>query len=430
MKQEESNKPFSISKQSVYSAWKLVRDNKGSAGIDGVSIKDYEQTLGSNLYKLWNRMSSGTYFPAPVKLVEIPKKNGGKRPLGIPTVNDRIAQSVVAQQLKERLEKEFHQDSYAYRSCRSAVDALSTARERCWKYNWVLDMDISKFFDTIDHDLLMLAVSRHVSERWILLYIERWIKVPYERVDGVRIERTMGVPQGSVIGPVLANLFMHYVFDKWMQIYYPQVPFERYADDTICHCRTQSESEHMKSVIMSRLSDCKLKLNEDKTRIVYCKDSFRKENREEVSFDFLGYTFCPRKAKNKKSGHIFTSFLPGISQKSKTHIHDTIVSWKLKSKTNLSLIELNNVMEASARGWYNYYGKFYPSLMKSTLQSLNHAIVRWARHKYKRFKGSFKRVWQWLIGLYHKDPKLFYHWCRGIIPCYYKLKPVQVRRAV
>jgi RNA-directed DNA polymerase len=224
MNQEQINKPFSIPKQLVFDAWKGVKENRGSAGIDTVSIKDYEQLLGKNLYKLWNRMSSGSYFPQPVKLVEIPKKAGDKRPLGIPTVEDRIAQNAVVLHLNERLDKEFHENSYAYRPGRNAIDALFVARTRCWRYDWVLDMDISKFFDTINHDLLMQAVKRHVSEPWILLYIERWLKVPYETSKGERIERKMGVPQGSVIGPVLANLFMHYVFDKWMQIHYPYIP--------------------------------------------------------------------------------------------------------------------------------------------------------------------------------------------------------------
>ena len=428
MNQEQSNKPFSIPKHLLEDAWKEVKENRGSAGIDTVSIKDYGQSLGGNLYKLWNRMCSGSYFPQPVKLVEIPKKSGGKRPLGIPTVEDRIAQSAAVLFLTERLDKEFHQDSYAYRPGRNAHEALSTARQRCWRYDWVLDMDISKFFDTIDHALLMRAVKLHVSERWILLYIERWLKVPYQKVDGERIERTMGVPQGSVIGPVLANLFMHYVFDKWMRSNYPLIPFERYADDTICHCRTKEEAEKMKDIIMNRLLECGLKLNEDKTRIVYCKDSNRSENHEIVSFDFLGYTFRPRKAKNSKTGIVFTSFLPGMSQKSKNHIHDTIRSWQLVRKKDL--IEVDTQMEASVRGWVNYYGKFCQSVMKSTLQALNHAIVRWAVRKYKRFKGSFKRGWQWLIRCYQANPKLFFHWCRGIIPCYFKLKPVKIRRAV
>ena len=291
-------------------------------------------------------------------------------------------------------------------------------------------MDISKFFDTIDHGLLMRAVKRHVEEKWILLYIERWLKVPYETERGEEIVRNQGVAQGSVIGPVLANLYMHYVFDKWMQIHYPRISFERYADDTICHCSTKAEAEKLKVVIGNRMSACKLKLNEEKTRIVYCKNSSRSGLHEEISFDFLGYTFRPRCAKNTRTGQYFTGYLPAISRKSTNHIQETLRSWQLNRKTRMNLAEIEAMISPSVRGWMNYYGKFYISSLKKTLQVLNDAIVRWARRKYTRFKRSFKRAYQWLIGIYRRNPTLFYHWRCGIIPCHFKLKPAKVRRAI
>jgi group II intron reverse transcriptase/maturase len=272
---ERRAKPNDIDKWTVYEAYKKVKANGGSSGIDGIEMESYEKNLKGNLFKLWNRMSSGSYFPKPVKLVEIPKGNGEKRPLGIPTIEDRIAQMAVVMQIQPLIEPYFHKDSYGYRPNRSAHDAIAKARERCWKYAWVLDMDISKFFDTIDHGLLMKAIKKHVREKWILLYISRWITVPYVKVDGEQVERDEGVPQGSVIGPLLANLFLHYAFDKWMTIRHPSILFERYADDTICHCKTREEAEGLQLSIRARMEQCRLKLNEEKTKIVYCKTSQR-----------------------------------------------------------------------------------------------------------------------------------------------------------
>ena len=352
--QQQISKPFNISRHLIMSAYKRVKQNKGSAGIDRISLEDYEQNLKNYLYKLWNRMSSGSYLPEPVKLVEIPKSNGGTRPLGIPTVNDRIAQMAVVLEIEHRLESIFHSDSYGYRPGRSVHEAIGQARKRCWHYDWVLDMDISKFFDTIDHDLLMKAVELHISEKWILLYIKRWLVVPYEKPTGERIARDKGVPQGSVIGLVLANLYLHYVFDKWLAIHYPAVPFERYADDTIVHCRTLEEAENLKIVISNRLAECKLKLNEEKTRIVYCKQAGRRKDYPGISFDF--------------------------------------------------------------RGWIQYYGKYYPSLLKKFLTCLNYRLARWACRKYKGLRKKLRAGYHWLGKIAHREKTLFYHWSYGILP--------------
>ena len=424
-KTEDSAKPFVIDRYWVWEAYKAVKRNKGCAGVDKIDFKRFDKRMQDNLYKLWNRMSSGSYMPEPVLQVEIPKSNGGKRPLGIPTILDRIAQMTVVMQITPRLEAIFHQDSYGYRPAKSAHDAIKTARERCFKYGWVLDMDISKFFDTIDHSLLMKAVERHVqddgehqSSRWMLLYIERWLKVPYQTKDGELIERTMGVPQGSVIGPVLANLFLHYVFDRWMEINYPEVPFERYADDTICHVRTREEAEHMKEVIMQRFSECKLTLNDEKTKIVHCEDSNRREGGEgcETSFDFLGYEFRPRGARNSKTGQVFTAFTPAISKKSVKKIKEAMKSWKLHSKLQWGINQIAEEINPQVRGWHNYYTKFGRTAFWYVMKHLNDKLARWARRKYKEFRRHPRKAYIWLESLSRRERGMFVHWSLGYVP--------------
>ena len=412
-------KPFIIDKWTVHKAFKKVKENRGSAGIDNIDIKAYEKKLTMNLYKLWNRMSSGTYFPKPVKLVEIPKPNGGTRPLGIPTVEDRVAQMVVVMYINERLEAVFHEDSYAYRPNRSTSNAIAVARERCFRYSWVLDMDISKFFDTIDHELLMKAVRKHVSEKWILLYIERWLKVPYQTKDGKTIERDKGVPQGSVIGPVLANLFLTYVFDLWMKKHYSNVPFERYADDTICHCWTRQQAEELKATLIKRFEECKLKLNEEKTKIVYCKDSNRRCNNAETSFDFLGFTFRGRGARNSKTHQVFTAFLPAMSKKSFERKKEEIRSWKYLRNYHLDIEDLSVEMEDSVRGWISYYTKWGKTEFYKLMNFLNERLVQWARKKYKHLKRQYILAKEWLVQLSETKKYLFYHWQRGYVPYRY-----------
>src|ERR1700704_2659358 len=304
MQIHKTDKPFKITKKQVYEAYKAVKSNAGSAGVDGQTIEQFEADLQNNLYKLWNRMSSGSYFPPPVRAVSIPKKSGGQRILGVPTVADRVAQMVVKQLIEPDLEPVFLADSYGYRPWKSALDAVGVTRQRCWKYDWVLEFDITGLFDNIDHELLLKAVRKHVTCKWALLYIERWLTAPMEQ-DGNRSERTRGTPQGGVISPILSNLFLHYTFDLWMKRTHPDLPWCRYADDGLVHCRTEQEAEAVKADLQARLAESPLELHPIKTKIVYCRDSKRRGAYPNVTFDFLGYCFRPRGVWGPRSGRLF-----------------------------------------------------------------------------------------------------------------------------
>ncbi|WP_213155405.1 group II intron reverse transcriptase/maturase, partial [Neochlamydia sp. AcF65] len=330
-------KPFIISKILVMEAYKLVKANAGAAGIDQQTLEDFDRNLKSNLYKIWNRMSSGSYFPPPVKAVAIPKKSGGERILGIPTVSDRIAQMIVKLMFEPTVEPHFHQNSYGYRPNKSALDAVGITRQRCWKYDWVLEFDIKGLFDNIDHDLLMKAVRKHTDNKWVILYIERWLKAPLQLKDGILVTRNAGVPQGGVISPVLANLFLHYVFDTWMTRKYPSMPWCRYSDDGLIHCNTEQEAQHLLTNLKKRFEECSLMLHPDKTKIIYCKDGSRKGKYKETKFDFLGYTFRPRLVKNSKRNNIFISFTPAVSQAALKSMKATIRQWNIRNRTDLEL---------------------------------------------------------------------------------------------
>ena len=402
-------KPYCISKWEVWEAYKRVKANQGAAGVDGQSIAEFEEDLKDNLFKIWNRMSSGSYFPPPVRRVDIPKDNGGTRSLGIPTVADRIAQMVAKRYLEPILEKYFHADSYGYRPKKSAIEAVGVARQRCWRYDWVLDLDIKGFFDSIDHELMLRAVRKHTDCKWVLLYIERWLKAPVQLEDGNLIHRDKGTPQGGVISPLLANLFLHYAFDTWMQKHYPQIPFERYADDGICHCRSKAKAEGLRVAIERRFAECGLELSLQKTKIVYCKDDTRRGEYPEQKFDFLGFTFRPRRAKTRQ-GRFFVGFNPAISNKATKSICDTMRRWKLHRRSDKSLDEMAQMINPVLRGWINYYGHFYKSALYRTFQHLNNILARWASRKYKRLREHKRRAFLWLQNRVQRQPGLFAHW--------------------
>lgn len=404
-----NTKSFEISKELVWKAWKRIKANGGSCGVDEVSIDDFEINISKNLYKIWNRMSSGSYFPPPIKRVEIPKGEGQTRPLGIPTIGDRVAQMVVKMVLEPDIDPLFHPDSYGYRPNKSAIDAVRTARERCWKYDWVIDLDIRGFFDNIDHNLMMKAVNKHVSCSWIKLYIQRWLKAPVLLPNGTMEQRNKGAPQGSVVSPLLANLFLHYALDLWLSRHYENVPFERYADDVILHCETQHDAENLLESLQQRLTECGLELHPRKTKIVYCKDSNRKEKHRLVSFDFLGFCFKPRKAMSKHH-QVFTGFTPAISKKALTKISGVIGKWKIQKWSERSLQEIAEALNPVILGWLNYYKHFGRSVLYRVTNMLNFALIRWARRKFKKLSRSYRKSTEFLARLQKQQPKLFAHW--------------------
>ena len=409
-------KPHEIPKQLVWAAYKRVRANRGAAGVDGETLAMFEKDLKGNLYKIWNRMSSGSYFPPAVRLVEIPKDSGGIRPLGIPTVADRVAQMVVKMTLEPLVEPVFHEDSYGYRPNKSALDAVGVARERCWSADWVIDLDVKAFFDTMPHDLVERAVAHHTDSKWIRLYVARWLRAPLQKPDGTLEERTKGTPQGGVISPLLANLFLHYVFDAWMQRTYPSVQFERYADDAIVHCRSEEQAQDVLQTIRERFTQCGLELHPLKTQVVYCKDESRRGNHERVAFDFLGYTFQPRLARSRR-GKFFVSFIPAISAKSAKAIRKTIREWRLAStRSHQRLEDLARVVDPYVRGWMNYYGRFYRSKCVEVLRKLNEALAKWARWKLRRLRRRKYASMRWLGRIAQRDPKLFVLWQLGVRP--------------
>jgi RNA-directed DNA polymerase len=402
-------KPFDISKRRVLEAYWHVKANRGAAGVDGESLEMFEADLSRNLYKLWNRLASGSYFPPPVRQVEIPRKDKGIRILGVPTVADRIAQQVVKARIEGELEELFHPDSYGYRPKKSAIDAVAVTRERCWKYDWCVEFDIRRAFDELDWDLLRKAIRKHVKDPWALLYIERWLTAPAVSPDGQPVQRTKGVPQGSVIGPAMMNLFMHYCFDAWMQREHPRNPFARYCDDAVAHCRSESEAKALLAAIDKRLKACKLEMHPEKSGVVYCKDSNRRTEYPRIQFTFLGYTFRPRSAK-ARGGKTWTNFLPAVSASAVKRMYQTIRAWRLPRQTSVGLDELARRVNPTLRGWLNYHGHFYKSALRRVFDHFEQRLLRWARRKFRKFAQRPRQARRWLKKMVRRRPRLFIHW--------------------
>lgn len=410
----EKTKPFNIPKQLFVQAFKLVKANAGAAGVDEESLVDFERNLQDNLYKLWNRMTSGSYFPPPVKAVSIPKKTGGERILGVPTVGDRVSQMVVKLVFEPMVEPFFLPDSYGYRSSKSALDAVGVTRKRCWQYDWVLEFDIKGLFDNLSHELLMKAVRKHTEEKWIILYIERWLKAPMQQSDGSLMVRDCGVPQGGVISPVLSNLFLHYAFDAWMKRHHPELPWCRYADDGLVHCKTLQEAETLMLALKQRFTECALELHPDKTKIVYCKDGSRKGNYQNKSFDFLGYTFRTRLCKNTKHNSLFLNFTPAVSKAAMKSMRATTKDNNLRNRTDLSLDDIARWYNPVLRGWINYYGKYSRSALYPVFRHFNKTLVAWAMRKHKRFRQRKTWASKYMESISKRQPGLFAHWRNGM----------------
>ena len=418
-------KTVPVTYQMVVEAYAKVKQGGKSTGIDHESWRDFEaKGAEKQLYVIWNRMASGSYFPQAVREVEIPKKDGKTRKLGIPTIRDRITQQVVKQYMEQRIDIQFHPQSYGYRPLKSAKQAIDQVRQNCLQQDWVLDMDISKFFDEIDHDLMLKAVEAMLPEKWIRVYVQRWLQMEVVKVDGTVHNRgNKGTPQGGVISPLLANLFLHYGLDKWLEHYYGHVKFVRYADDAIIHCQSEAEAQQLLTAIKQRLQQIGLRLNETKTKIVYCKDYRRRQNHEQVQFGFLGFSYQPRQAQSKfGEGRSFTAFVPEISKENQKKIREDIretVNWRNTSQHAEQIAEKLN---SKLRGWINYFGMYGKGQLHKTMFYLEHKLLKWMMRKHKQ--GIRKSLLQ-LKTLKQQKPTLFYHWERK-----YSLNYQRMTRAV
>jgi len=395
-------------------AYQLVKSNKGAAGVDQQSLENFELNLKDNLYQIWNRMSSGTYYPPPVKGVAIPKKSGGERILGVPTISDRIAQTVVKLTFEPSVEPHFHEDSYGYRPNKSALDAVGVTRRRCRDYDYVCEFDIVGLFDNLDHTLLMKAVRKHTDNKWVMLYIERWLKAPMQMADGTLIERTKGTPQGGVCSPVLSNLFLHYVFDVWMERQHLGKPWCRYADDGLVHCKTEREAQELLASLRKRFEECRLELHPEKTKIIYCKDGKRKDHYSTTKFTFLGYDFRSRSSLNSKTKEVFQNFSPAVSNAAAKSMRMHIRQSGIRNRSDLSLQEIAEQYNPILRGWIHYYGYYHRTRLNSVMLHFNKVLTAWAMHKYRKLRDHKTKASLFIIKVQKENPELFSHWKQGL----------------
>jgi RNA-directed DNA polymerase len=398
-------------RQVVKAYWKVRKGGK-AVGIDNESWTDFEKSTEKNLYVIWNRLSSGSYHPQAVKEVEIPKKDGKKRKLGIPTLRDRIAQQVVKEYMEKQIDKLFHENSYGYRPLKSAHQAVEQVRKNTFKYDWVIDMDIQKFFDEIDHKLMLKAVTHVLEEKWVRMYVERWLEMPIQKKDGTIEQRNgKGTPQGGVISPILANLYLHFTLDAWLNKHYPEVSFVRYADDVVIHCNTEEQAEEVLEAIKQRLKEVKLEIKQEKTHIAYCKDYRRKLKHGTVKFEFLGFSFQPRARKSRTNGKQFTAFTAEISQSNQKKIRSIIRDTGAFKNTHLEMVDIALCLNDKLRGWINYYGIYSNRCLRLTLRHIDMRLLKWMRKKYRlSTRSAVKR----LASVKAQDPFLFYHWEKGL----------------
>lgn len=409
-------KTVPITFKMVVDAYRKVRAGGKATGIDGESWKGFDKEPERNLYVIWNRLSSGSYHPLAVREAEIPKKDGKVRKLGIPTLRDRIAQCTVKDYMERKIDQKFHQNSYGYRPLKGSRQAVEAVRKNCKEKDWVIDMDISRFFDEIDHELMMKAVEKMVEEKWVRMYVKRWLEMGMVDKEGRHHDRKgKGTPQGGVISPLLANIFMHYALDKWLELNYPQIKFVRYADDIVIHCSSKEEAELILKMIRQRLQQVKLRLNEEKTYIVYCRDYRRTKKHEKVQFGFLGFSYRPRKSKSKQAGKTsYMAFTAEITPENQQKIRQEIKQTIQWNNTKMDIRDIAMLVNSKLRGWINYFGLYGKRDLRATLVHLDYRLIRWLQKKHKI--SSVRKATAKLGAIKCEQPLMFYHWQTGY--CY------------